>query len=192
MSIASVGAGFPSSQTFYHVKKLECQLAIEAGADEVDMVMALDCFLSGNNYTTFRQISDIKEADIGRNHYLKVILETGVLPSLRSVRQASVGCMKARADFLKTSTGKVSPAATPEAALVMCQAIKDFYAWTHVRVGFKAAGGIATTADAVMYYAIVKHVLGEAWLTPSCFRIGASRLANSLLSDITGKREEYF
>ena len=192
VSIVSVGAGFPTSQTFYHVKKMECRMAIEACADEVDVVMALHCFLANDHYSTFSQIADIKDNNIGRCRRLKVILETGALPSLQSVRVASVGCMKASADFLKTSTGKVTPGATPEAALVMCRAIKDFYDQTEIKTGFKAAGGIATTADAVTYYAIVKHVLGEEWLRPALFRIGATSLPNRLLSDITGKEEAYF
>ncbi|MDR0710844.1 MAG: deoxyribose-phosphate aldolase [Prevotellaceae bacterium] len=192
VSIAAVGGGFSASQTFFPVKKLECGMAIVAGANEVDVVISLGYFLGGDYDATFEEIERIKTDVIGDKVRLKVILETGSLPSLTLVRKAGIGSMAAGADFIKTSTGKITPAATPEAALVMCRAIKDFYGQTKVKVGFKAAGGIATTADAVMYYAIVKHVLGEEWLTPALFRIGASRLANSLLSDITGKEEKYF
>ncbi|MDR1416100.1 MAG: deoxyribose-phosphate aldolase, partial [Prevotellaceae bacterium] len=139
------------------------------------------------------ELTQIKsKAGGGSSFLLKVILETGLLPSPLLVRKVSLISMIAGADFIKTSTGKLEPAATPEAALVMCQAIKDYYAQTGKKVGFKAAGGITTSAEAVMYYAIVKHVLGEAWLTPTLFRIGASRLANKLLGDITGKEEKYF
>ncbi|MDR2813307.1 MAG: deoxyribose-phosphate aldolase [Prevotellaceae bacterium] len=192
VKIASVAAGFPSSQTFPHVKKLECEMAVAAGAAEVDVVIPLGYLLSGDYPSAFGEIAAIKNDWAGKSCLLKVILETGLIPSLSLVRKAGIGCMAAGADFLKTSTGKVTPAATPEAALVMCRAVKDFYEQTKVRTGFKAAGGIATTADAVMYYAIVKHVLGDEWLTPALFRIGASRLANNLLSDITGKEEKYF
>jgi deoxyribose-phosphate aldolase len=191
VKIVSVAAGFPASQTLLHVKKEECGIAITEGADEVDVAISLGYFLSGDYDTTFEEIERIKVDAMGK-FPLKVILETGLLPSLSLVRKASIGSMASGASFIKTSTGKVTPAATPEAALVMCLAIKDFYEQTKVKVGFKAAGGIATTADAVMYYAIVKHVLGEEWLTPALFRIGASRLANILLSDITGKEEKYF
>jgi deoxyribose-phosphate aldolase len=192
VKIAAVGAGFPAAQTFLHIKKAECKMAVDVGAAEVDIVMSLGRFLSGDYSAAFNEILSIKTDAVGKDHCLKVILETGLIPSLTLVRSAGIGCMMAGADFLKTSTGKVAPAATPEAALVMCRAIKDFYGQTKIKTGFKAAGGIATAADAVMYYAIVKHVLGEEWLTPSLFRIGASRLANSLLSNITGKEERYF
>lgn len=192
VKIAAVGAGFPAAQTFLHVKKVECEMAVGAGADEVDVVMSLGYFLGGNCDAAFNEVLGLKTDSVGKDRCLKVILETGLLPSLPLVRKAAVGCMRAGADFLKTSTGKVTPAATPEAALVMCRAVKDFYSQTKIKTGFKAAGGIATSADAVMYYAIVRRVLGEEWLTPSLFRIGASRLANSLLSDITGKEEKYF
>ncbi|MDR1342597.1 MAG: deoxyribose-phosphate aldolase [Prevotellaceae bacterium] len=190
--IAAVAAGFPAAQTFLEVKLKECRLAIEAGASEVDVVISLGYLLGGEAPTAFGELARIKSEAGGGGCHLKVILETGLLPSLPLVRKASLGSLMAGADFIKTSTGKVEPAATPEAALVMCQAIKDYHAQTGKKAGFKAAGGIATTADAVMYYAIVKHVLGEAWLTPALFRIGASRLANKLLSDITGKEEKHF
>ncbi|MDR3187821.1 MAG: deoxyribose-phosphate aldolase [Prevotellaceae bacterium] len=192
VKVVSVAAGFPASQTLFSVKKLECEAAVAGGATEVDVVMSLGRFLDGDDHFTFHEIASLKAALTGKGIHLKVILETGLLPSLPLVYKASMGCLTAGADFIKTSTGKVAPAATPEAALVMCRAIKDFYAETGVKKGFKAAGGIATTADAVTYYAIVKHVLGDEWLTPELLRIGASRLANSLLSDITGKEEKYF
>ncbi len=191
VKIAAVGAGFPSSQTYIDVKIAECVMAVEHGADEIDIVISLGRFLDDDYQTTFDEVAQIKDA-LGEEVHLKVILETGALPTLTQVRIASLMSMEAGADFIKTSTGKMEPAATPEAALVMCRAIKDFYEQTGKQIGFKPAGGIVTTADAVLYYTIVKHVLGKEWLTPELFRIGASRLANNLLSDIRGKEEKYF
>lgn len=190
VKIAAVGAGFPSSQTYIDVKIAECVMAVEHGADEVDIVISLGRFLDDDYQTTFDEVAQVKDA-LGEAH-LKVILETGALKDLTKIRIASLMSMEAGADFIKTSTGKMEPAATPEAALVMCRAIKEFYGQTGKMVGFKPAGGISTTAEAVLYYAIVKHVLGKDWLTPELFRIGASRLANNLLSDITGREEKYF
>jgi deoxyribose-phosphate aldolase len=190
VKIAAVGAGFPSSQTYINVKIEECLLAAEHGADEIDIVISLGRFLANDYQTTFDEVAQIKDA-LGETH-LKVILETGALKEPTKIRIASLMSMEAGADFIKTSTGKMEPAATPEAAIVMCQAIKDFYEKTGRKVGFKPAGGVVTTADAVLYYAIVKHILGAEWLNPQLFRIGASRLANNLLSDITGKEEKFF
>ena len=190
VKIAAVGAGFPSSQTYIGVKIEECRMAVEHGADEIDIVISLGRFLDEDYQTTFDEVAQIKDA-LGDAH-LKVILETGALKEPTKIRIASLMSMKAGADFIKTSTGKMEPAATPEAAVVMCQAIKDFYEKTRKKVGFKPAGGVVTTADAVLYYAIVKRILGKEWLNPELFRIGASRLANNLLSDITGKEEKYF
>jgi len=190
VKIAAVGAGFPSSQTYIDVKIAECVMAAEHGADEVDIVISLGRFLDDDYQTTFDEVAQIKDA-LGDTH-LKVILETGALKDATKIRIASLLSMEAGADFIKTSTGKVEPAATPEAAIVMCQAIKDFYAKTGKKVGFKPAGGVVTTDDAVLYYAIVKHILGKEWLNSELFRIGASRLANNLLSSITGKDEQYF
>ncbi len=190
VKIASVAAGFPTSQTFIDVKISECIMAIENGADEVDIVISLGSFLSGDYDTVAAEIEQIKDAI--EDAHLKVILETGALPDLSAIRLASLLAMEAGADFIKTSTGKMEPAATPEAALVMVEAINDYYKHTGRKVGFKPAGGISTTQDAILYYTIVRSVLGEEWLTPSLFRIGASRLANSLLTDITGLNAQYF
>ncbi|GHU95662.1 deoxyribose-phosphate aldolase [Bacteroidia bacterium] len=190
VKIAAVGAGFPASQTYIDVKINECRRAIEEGADEIDIVISLCHFLAQDYDTTFEEVQKIKQA-LGKSH-LKVILETGALPTLTQVRQASLLAMAADADFIKTSTGKMEPAATPQAAIVMCQAIQEFYAKTGKRVGFKPAGGVSTTPQAVLYYAIVKHILGDDWLNADYFRIGASRLANHLLGNITTKTETYF
>ncbi|GHT69735.1 deoxyribose-phosphate aldolase [Bacteroidia bacterium] len=189
VKIAAVGAGFPAAQTYADVKVQECAEAAAQGADEIDIVISLCYFLAEDYKTTFDEVAHIKRA-LGKTH-LKVILETGAL-TLAQVRTASIGSIEAGADFIKTSTGKLEPAATPEAAIVMCSVIKEYYDKTGKKVGFKPAGGIVTAEDAVLYYAIVRHILGEAWLTPTFFRIGASRLANNLLSKITGKTEQYF
>lgn len=190
VKIASVAGGFPASQTFIDVKISECIMAIENGADEVDIVISLGSFLSGDYDTVSAEVAQIKDAI--EDVHLKVILETGALPDLSSIRIASLLAMEAGADFIKTSTGKMEPAATPEAALVMVEAISDYYKHTGRKVGFKPAGGVATTTDAVLYYSIVHSVLGEEWITPDLFRIGASRLANNLLTDITGLEAQYF
>ncbi|MDR1225280.1 MAG: deoxyribose-phosphate aldolase [Prevotellaceae bacterium] len=190
VKIAAVGAGFPSSQTYIDVKIEECLMAAEHGADEIDIVISLGRFLDGDYQATFDEVAQIKDAL--EEIHLKVILETGALKDSTKIRIASIMSMEAGADFIKTSTGKMEPAATPEAAVVMCQAIKDFYEKTGKKVGFKPAGGVVTTADAVLYYTIVKHILGAEWLNSEMFRIGASRLANNLLSSITGKEEKYF
>ncbi|MDR0659645.1 MAG: deoxyribose-phosphate aldolase [Prevotellaceae bacterium] len=190
VKIASVAAGFPSSQTFIDIKISECIMAIENGADEIDIVISLGSFLSGDYDTVSAEIARIKDAI--ENTHLKVILETGALPDLSAIRLASLLAMEAGADFIKTSTGKIEPAATPETALIMVDAIGDYYKHTGRKVGFKPAGGISTTSDAVLYYAIVSCVLGEEWITPELFRIGASRLANNLLTDITGLTAQYF
>lgn len=190
VKVASVAGGFPASQTFIDVKITECVMAVESGADEVDIVISLGSFLSGDYETVSAEVEQMRHA-IDEAH-LKVILETGALPNLSDVRLASLLSMEAGADFIKTSTGKLEPAATPEAALVMVQAISDYYKTTGRKVGFKPAGGIVTTDDAVLYYTIVQSVLGDEWLTPDLFRLGASRLANNLLTDITGLEAQYF
>ncbi len=179
---AVVSAGFPSSQTFTDVKKLETQRALEFGVDEVDIVLSVGEFLEGNYDFVYEEVSAIKEV-MGDVH-LKVILETGALNKPEEIWMASHLSMEAGADFIKTSTGKQHPAATPEAFYVMAKAAKAFYEKTGKRTGLKAAGGISTTEDVLVYYEIVKKVLGEEWLNNSLFRIGASRLANNLLSDI--------
>ncbi len=189
VNIASVAAGFPSSQTYTAVKREECRMAVEQGADEIDIVISLSKFLAGELNEMADEIRQLKEA-IGKAH-LKVILETGVL-SPEQIAVASLLSMEAGADFIKTSTGKLEPAATPEAAWVMTQCIKAFYEKTGKKVGFKPAGGIVSSDDALVYYAIVSHVLGSEWLHSSLFRFGASRLANNLLSSMENKSVVYF
>src|SRR5664280_1231284 len=190
IKIASVAGSFPTSQTFRSIKVTECKMAVDAGADEIDIVIPLGAFL-GNDYVMVAdEIREIKEA-IG-NKLLKVIVESGLLGSYELIFKASMIAMDAGADFIKTSTGKVSVSATPEAAYVMCHAISDFYTETGIRVGFKAAGGIATIQDALIYYRIVSHCLGDEWLNNQHFRFGASRLANNILSGIAGEKHEHF
>lgn len=190
LRITSVAGGFPSSQTFLEVKMLEVAMALENGADEVDIVLNVGKILSGALDEAANEVEVLREESDGAT--LKVILETGALRTPELIRQASLLAMQAGADFIKTSTGKIDVAATPEAAVVMCHAIKDFYAKSGRKVGFKAAGGIRTAEDAALYYTIVKEILGEEWLTPELFRIGASSLANNLLSAIEGEEIKYF
>jgi deoxyribose-phosphate aldolase len=178
VQIAAVGAGFPASQTFIEVKCDECKRAVDAGAHEIDIVISLGAFLAGDHNRVQEEIRKIKVV-IGHAH-LKVILETGALTP-EQIHTASQIAIEAGADFIKTSTGKMEPAATPEAAWIMAHVIKTHYAKTGKKIGLKPAGGIVTANDALIYYAIVKDVLGSAWLTPSLFRLGASRLANNLL-----------
>ncbi len=184
IKIVSVAGGFPSSQTFRSIKVTECKLAIEAGADEIDIVIPVGAFLGNDFAQVADEIREIKAA-IG-DKILKVIVESGLLVDYDLIFRASMIAMDAGADFIKTSTGKTTVSATPEAAFVMCHAISDFYTETGIRVGFKAAGGIVTPADAILYYQVVSHFLGEEWLNNSLFRIGASRLANNILSEISG------
>ena len=190
IGIASVSAGFPSSQTFLEVKVAETAMCVLEGATEIDIVISIGKFFSKDYQTVAEEISEIKTAC--RNAHLKVILETGALKTARDIKIASIISMEAGGDFIKTSTGKMEPAATLEAAYVMCQAIKDFYKKTGKKIGFKPAGGIVTTEDACKYYTIVKEVLGNEWLNNELFRIGASRLANNLLTSIYGKEIVYF
>ena len=190
LRITSVVGGFPSSQTFLEVKMLETAMAIENGADEVDMVINVGKILSEAYDEAAAEVEVIRgEAEEAT---LKVILETGALSSPALIRNASLLAMAAGADFIKTSTGKIDVSATPEAAIVMCEAIRDYYAKTGRKVGFKAAGGIRTAEDAALYYTIVKEILGEEWLNTELFRIGASALANNLLSAIEGEEIKYF
>ncbi|MBR5812567.1 MAG: deoxyribose-phosphate aldolase [Alistipes sp.] len=190
LRITSVVGGFPSSQTFLEVKMLETAMAIENGADEVDMVINVGKILSEAYDEAAAEVEVIRgEAEEAT---LKVILETGALLSPALIRNASLLAMAAGADFIKTSTGKIDVSATPEAAIVMCEAIRDYYAKTGRKVGFKAAGGIRTAEDAALYYTIVKDILGEEWLNTELFRIGASALANKLLSVIEGEEIKYF
>lgn len=188
--IAVTGGGFPASQTYVQIKTEECRMAVDEGADEVDIVLSLNYFLSGLYEKAMEEVGAVKKA-IGRAH-LKVILETGALPDAEAIARASRIAMEGGADFIKTSTGKSDPAATPEAAMVMCREIWAYYQKTGKKVGFKPAGGIVTVDDALTYYAIVERVLGAGWLTPKLFRIGASRLANNLLSAVTGATVNYF
>jgi deoxyribose-phosphate aldolase len=189
VNIAAVSGGFPSSMTFTKVKIEEAQLAVVAGADEIDMVIPLWAFLEGHFETCAKEISDIKKA-IGNAH-LKVILETGVL-NVDQIWQASLLAIEAGADFIKTSTGKLPQAASPEAAFVMCLAIKQHFEETGRKIGFKPAGGIVTPEAAILYLTIVQEILGNDWLNPELFRIGASRLANNLLEKITGSAVKHF
>lgn len=190
IGIASVGGGFPSSQTFLNIKIDECKRAIEAGATEIDIVLSIGRFFEGDYDFCFKEIKNIKEA-IGHNH-LKVILESGALKSHQQIWEASILAMEAGADFIKTSTGKQNPAATTDAMYVMTKAIKAFYDTTGKKIGIKPAGGIVTTEDALNYYSIVKENIGNDWLNSELFRLGASRLANNLLSEITHGEVTYF
>lgn len=182
---AVVTGGFPSSQTFLEIKTAETALAVYDGATECDMVLSVGKFQSGDYETCYDEIVEIKAACAGRP--LKVILETGALQTAEAIKRASVLSMLAGADFIKTSTGKIEPAATPEAAYVMCQAIREYYDKTGRRVGFKAAGGVSTPDDAIKYYTIVKELLGDEWLNPYLFRIGTSSLAPRLIKAVTGE-----
>lgn len=178
INIACVSGGFPSSQTFTEVKIAETAMALADGADEIDIVIPVGAFLSGDYETMCEEIMELKETC--KEHHLKVILETGALKTASNIKKASILSMYSGADFIKTSTGKQQPAATPEAAYVMCQAIKEYYEQTGNKVGFKPAGGINTVNDALIYYTIVKEVLGKEWLSNELFRLGTSRLANLL------------
>lgn len=190
VNIACVSACFPSSQSFVEVKVAETALAIEGGADEIDIVFNLGNYFDGDYEEVCDEIIEIKQAC--RDARLKVILETGALKTAEHIKNASVLSLYSGADFLKTSTGKEYPGASLEAAYVMAQCIKEYYEKTGTMVGFKASGGVATTEDAVAYYTVIKEVLGEQWLTNEYFRLGASRLANNLLSDILGTETKFF
>ena len=190
VNIACVSGGFPSSQTFIEVKVAETSLALHAGADEIDIVISVGKFLSGDYEGMCDEIEEL--IDVCGEKHLKVILETGALATAENIKKASILSMYSGADFIKTSTGKEKPAATPEAAYVMCQAIKEYFLETGRKVGFKPAGGINTVEDALTYYTIVKEVLGKEWLNNELFRLGTSRLANLLLSDITGEETKFF
>ena len=192
VDIACVSGGFPSSQTFPEIKVAETALALESGADEIDIVLNVGLFLDGDYEGVCDEIIEQKACCERADARLKVILETGALKTAKNIKAASVLALYSGADFLKTSTGKEYPGASLEAAYVMCQCIKEYYEKTGNRVGFKAAGGVATTEDAVKYYTLVKEVLGEEWLTNEYFRLGASRVANHILSDILGKETKFF
>ena len=190
VNIACVSGGFPSSQTFTEVKVAETAMALHAGADEIDIVIPVGKFLEGDYEGMCDEIEELKEV-CGDKH-LKVILETGALKTASNIKKASILSMYSGADFIKTSTGKENPAATPEAAYVMCNAIKEYHRETGRKIGFKPAGGINTVKDALTYYTIVKEVLGKEWLNNQLFRLGTSRMANLLLSDILGQETKFF
>lgn len=190
VNIACVAGGFPASQTFPEVKVAETALAVECGADEIDIVLNVGNFLDGDWEEVSDEIDELKQAC--REAHLKVILETGALKTAENIRAASILAMHSGADFIKTSTGKIATAATPEAAYVMCCAIGEYHRLTGRKVGFKAAGGIRTPEDAALYYTIVEQTLGKEWLTTELFRIGASGAANNLLSAIEGREIQYF
>ena len=197
-NITVVSACFPSSQSFLEVKLKECELAVEQGADEVDIVLALNAFLAGDYETAAEEIRQVRSCidavaqKQGRKVHLKVILETGLLRTPDAIAKASFLAMEAGADFIKTSTGKVDVNATPAAAYVMCECIAKYYAATGKKIGFKPAGGISSAMDALCYYSIVSSILGKEWLNKDLFRFGVSRVANSILSEVEQKTVSYF
>lgn len=191
MRITSVGGGFPAAQTFLEVKALEVAMAAENGADEIDIVLNVGRMLGGEYDEAANEVEVIR-SELDKDITLKVIIESGALKSPELIRRASLLSMFAGADFVKTSTGKIEVAATPQAAVVMCQAIRDYYEKSGRKVGFKAAGGVRTAEDAALYYTIVEEILGKEWLTTELFRIGASSAANNLLSAIEGKEVTYY
>jgi deoxyribose-phosphate aldolase len=190
VEIACVSGSFPSSQALIEVKVAETALAVKDGATEIDIVMPVGKFFDGDYEGVCDDINEMKQAC--GDKAMKVILETGCLKTAKNIKTASILSMYAGADYIKTSTGKLNPAATPEAAYVMCQAIKEYYDETGIQIGFKPAGGLNTVTDALIYYTIVKEILGEQWLTNKWFRLGTSRLANLLLSEVTGEEVKFF
>ena len=198
VNITGVSACFPSSQSFLEVKLRECEIAVEQGADEVDIVLALSSFLAGdyeaaaNEIREVRRVIDAAAAKQGRNVHLKFNLERGLLKTSENIAKASFLAMEAGADFIKTSTGKVDVNATPAAAYVMCECIAKYHAATGKKIGFKPAGGISTAADALCYYRIVETILGKEWLNKELFRFGVSRVANSILSAVEEKSVNFF
>lgn len=196
LHVTTVAGCFPSSQSFLEVKVRECVLAVQGGADEVDIVLALNAFRAGDFEAASNEIRQIRQAidaeGAGRKIVLKVILETGLLLSAEAIANASFLAMEAGADFIKTSTGKVEVNATPTAAVIMCECIKAFYNKTGRKVGFKAAGGISSAKDALVYYCIVHAILGQDWLNKDGFRFGVSRLGNSLIEAIEQETVKYF
>ena len=190
VEVACVSGGFPSSQTFQEIKVAETALALHEGATEIDMVLSVGAFLEGDYETCADEIAEMKQ--VCGDYDLKVILETGALQTAENIKRASILSIYAGADFIKTSTGKISVSATPEAAYVMCQTIKEYYKETGIKIGFKAAGGVSTVDDALTYYTIVRELLGKEWIDENLFRIGTSRLANLLVQAITGSEEKAF
>ncbi|MCD8289699.1 MAG: deoxyribose-phosphate aldolase [Prevotella sp.] len=191
VEIACVSGSFPSSQARIEVKVAETALAVADGATEIDIVLPVGKFLDEDYEGMCQDIQELKNA-CGDDVPMKVILETGCLKTMSNIKKASILAMYSGADYIKTSTGKEKVSATPEAAYVMCRAIKEYYDETGIQIGFKPAGGINTVMDAVTYYTIVKEVLGEKWLTNRWFRMGTSRLANVLLSEILGEEIAVF
>jgi deoxyribose-phosphate aldolase len=190
VKLAVVAASFPTAQTYTEVKILETSMAARMGADEIDVVIPVGTFLQGELDSVIDELKAIREA--AGDATLKIILETGLLKDERNIYRASIIAMESGADFIKTSTGKSIVSATPEAAWVMCRAIRDYYNETGIMIGFKPAGGIVTPEDALVYYFIVNNMLGPKWLTPDYFRIGASRLANNILSELYPGKPAYF
>jgi len=186
IKVAAVATGFPSGQYPLNVKLDDARFAVEEGADEIDMVISRGHFLAGEYNYVFDEIAQVKDA-CGEAH-LKVILETGELSTLDNVRRASDIAMHAGADFIKTSTGKVQPAATLPVTMVMLEAIRDFFRATGKKIGMKPAGGISTAKTALQYLVVLRETLGQEWLTPDLFRIGASRLANDILMQLATQR----
>ena len=187
-----VAGGFPSGQTFPAVKVADAALAVSNGAQKVDIVMNLGLFADGLYEDLCDEIIEVKDTIKRSGAHLKVILETGALRTAANIKKASLLALYSDADFIKTSTGKIYDGASLEAAYTMCMCIKEYYEKTGRRVGFKAAGGVRTTEDALYYYAVVKEVLGDEWLTPELFRLGASSLANAVLSSLEGKETKFF
>ena len=190
VEVACVSGSFPSSQALIEVKTIETSLVVKDGATEIDMVLSVGAFLEGDYETVCDEIQQMKEACGDKK--MKVILETGCLQTAANIKAASILAMYSGADYIKTSTGKEKISATPEAAYVMCQAIKEYYDETGIQIGFKPAGGLNSVMDALIYYTIVKEVLGEKWLTNQWFRMGTSRLANLLLSEVVGEEVKFF
>ena len=190
VGIAAVSAGFPASQTFIEVKIAETSMAVHEGATEIDVVISIGKFLEEKYDEVYEELTEIKAAC--RDAHLKVILETGALATATRIKKASILAIAAGADFIKTSTGKIAVSATPEATYIMCGAIREWNEKNKVKVGYKPAGGIVTTEDAVQHYTLIKEILGNEWLNNKLFRFGASRLANNLLTSITGKEVKYF
>ena len=196
--VTCVSSCFPSAQSFLEVKVRECELAVAAGADEIDIVLALNSFLAGDYDSAYSEIVAMKNAidkagaAVGRRVVLKVILETGLLVTPENIARASFLAMEAGADFIKTSTGKVAVNATPTAGYIMCECIRRYYEVTGRKVGFKAAGGVSTAREALCYYCIVESILGRAWTGKDLFRLGVSRLGNNLVGAIEQKTVSYF
>ena len=190
VDVCVVAGCFPSSQTFTAVKVADVALAVASGAQEVDVVLNIGMFLDENYEELCDELIELKNT--AKDARLKVILETGCLKTAAAIKRASILSMYCDADFIKTSTGKIYKGASLEAAYVMCQCIKEYYEKTGRKVGFKAAGGVRTTEEALNYYAVVKEVLGDEWLNQDLFRLGASSLANAVLSSLEGKEVKFF